>query len=209
MSLRLVDPGDGDKPGTDNLAKLHSHAMDNLQFIRETMERAQPFTAVPGWGQMVMGVTALITCGIAATRTDPDVWLVCWMVEAVIALLIAGWAIDRKVRSAGETLFSAPARKFLASFLPGILAAVLLTGVLYRADAIGLIPGVWLLIYGVSVTAGGSSSVRIVPLMGLSFMSLGTLALLLAPVANDLMMGLGFGGLHLLYGAIIAKRYGG
>ena len=89
-----------------------------------------------------------------------------------------------------------------------IAAGAILTLVLFRAGISGFLPGVWLLLYGSAVLSGGSASVRVVPIMGACFMFLGALALLV-PGYNDPLLMLGFGGLHLIFGTIIAVKYGG
>jgi len=59
------------------------------------------------------------------------------------------------------------------------------------------------------VVTGGAFSVRIVPAMGFAFMALGTVALLGPMIWSDWLLMAGFGGLHVLFGAIIGARYGG
>jgi hypothetical protein len=70
-------------PVSDEPPTLHARAMDNLSFIRDTMERATAFTAVPGWGGAAMGLTALAAAALAATRPVPSEWLGVWLGEAV------------------------------------------------------------------------------------------------------------------------------
>jgi hypothetical protein len=106
-------------------------------------------------------------------------------------------------------MFSRPARRALVSFAPPLLAGAMLTTVLYHLHALGVIAGLWLLLYGVAVMTGGAFSVRIVPVMGLCFMILGAAALLLPPSWGNLFMIAGFGGLHIGFGYVIARRYGG
>ncbi|HEY7791550.1 MAG TPA: hypothetical protein VIC33_13615 [Vicinamibacterales bacterium] len=188
---------------------LHARAMDNLRFIRDTMERAGSFTAVPGWGGVLMGLTVLAAAPIAASQQTAAAWLAVWLAEAVIAVAISTGAIARKAKIGGTSLFDAPARKFVLSLSPPLVAGALLTVVLYRAGLVDQLPGVWLLLYGTGVVAGGAFSVRIVPVMGICFMLLGTLALF-GPVGwGDWCMALGFGVLHVIFGALIAVRYGG
>jgi len=188
---------------------LHDRAMDNLRYIRETMERASSFTAVPGWGQVAIGVTALAATYLAACQSTARAWLGTWVAEAIISLLIAGWSMDRKARALGAPLLSGPGRKVAFSLSPPLVVGALLTAVLFRAGLTEAIPGMWLLLYGTGVITGGMFSVRIVPVMGICFMVLGS-ATLFAPAAwGNWLMAAGFGGLHIIFGTIIARKYGG
>jgi hypothetical protein len=188
---------------------LHDRAMDNLRFIRETMERASSFTAVPGWGGVMMGATALGAAFVAAQQTTRNLWLATWVVEALLALVIGGWAMDRKARRAETPLLSGPGRKFALSYSPPILVGVLLTIVLLRAGMVSPLPGTWLLLYGTGVVTGGAFSVKIVPVMGICFMLLGAIALFAPAAWGNYLMAAGFGGLHIIFGVIIARRHGG
>ena len=188
---------------------LHAHAMDNLRFIRETMERAGSFTAVPGLGGMAMGVTAAAAAVLASRQGNFDTWLAIWLSEAFIALVIGVAAAGRKARAASTALLSGPGRKFAMGLAPSILVGGVLTFALYRAGLYAMIPGVWLMLYGTGVLAGGAFSVRIVPVMGFCFVLLGTAAVFSPAAWGNWFLAAGFGGLHLIFGAIIAVRYGG
>ena len=188
---------------------LHDRAMDNLRFIRETMERAGAFTAVPGWGGIGVGVTALAAAVLAARQPTVELWLATWLAEATVALVIGGWALARKAHAANDPILSGPARRFGLSFLPPMVAGGLLTIALYRAGVPHALPATWLLLYGAGVATAGAFSVRIVPVMGLCFMLVGALALLGPAAWGNWCMAAGFGGLHVVFGGVIAWRHGG
>ena len=188
---------------------LQDRAIDNLRYIRETMERAGEFTAVSGWGEVIIGVSALGAAALASRQTTPKGWLLVWLAEAVLGVVIAGFAMSRKSRTADVPLLYGPGRKFVLSFLPPMLVGVVLTVVLFRSNNVWALPGVWLLLYGTAVMTGGAFSVRIVPVMGSCFMVLGAIALLTPAIAHNWLMAAGFGALHILFGIMIARRYGG
>lgn len=200
--------GTDPKPERATVA-LHDRAMANLRYIRETMERAGAFTAVPGWGGMLIGATAVGTAALAARQPTPGRWLAAWLVEAVVAVGIALVAMAVKSRRAGTRLFSGVGRKFVFSFLPPVLAGAMLTVALVQAGAADLLPGVWLLLYGVGVVTAGAYSVRAVPIMGACLIAVGTVALFSPPAWGDWYMAAGFGGLEMGFGIWIARRHGG
>src|SRR5258705_1616521 len=156
---------------------LHDRAMDNLRFIRETMERAGAFTAVPGWGQVGVGVTALAAAMLAARQPTVELWVATWLAEAAIALVIGGWALARKAHAANDPILSGPARRFGLSFLPPMVAGGLLTIGLYHAGVPHALPATWLMLYGAGIATAGAFSVRIVPGMGVCFIVVGAAAL--------------------------------
>ena len=196
-------------PPQKDLSSLHGRAMDNLAFIRNTMEAAGSFTAVSGWGMVAIGVLAIAVAVAASTAPTETGALSLWLVAAVLSPLVMIWAMIRKTRAAKMPLLSGPGRKFVLSFSPPMAVGALLTFVLYRAGMIDLIPGVWLLLYGTAVVTGGAFSVRIVPVMGLCFMAAGVIALF-SPVSwNDWILGAAFGGLHVAFGIPIARSHGG
>ena len=188
---------------------LDAHAADNLRYIRETMERAGSFTAVPGWGGVAIGVTATAAAFLAAQQRTPRAWLGAWLVEALLAVAIAAAATLWKARAAKMPLLSGPGRKFALSFAPPLLVGALLTVVLVHAGYETVLPGMWLLLYGTAVVTGGAFSVRVVPVMGLCFMGAGAAALFAPAAWGNWFMAAGFGGLQIIFGFVIARRYGG
>jgi hypothetical protein len=188
---------------------LHVTAIDNLRFIRETMEGAAYFTAVSGLGEMAVGATALGAAYLASRQGSVPGWLATWLGEALLAFLITVGAVAWKAHRAQVSLFSTPGRRFVLGLLPPLFAGALLTGVLLISGAVAVLPGLWLLLYGTGVVTGGAFSVRAVPVMGLAFMALGAVALVAPPGWGDALLAAGFGGLHLIFGALIAWRHGG
>ena len=187
---------------------IDRHAADNLRYIRDTMERAASFTAVPGWGGVAVGVTALAAGALSLRHSLPQQFYI-WLAESIVALAVAFVAVRAKSKRLSLSLRSRPARRALLSFSPPLIAGAILTAALRHNQVLAILPGVWMLLYGAAVVTGGAFSVRIVPVMGLCFMFLGAISLL-APATwqNGLLM-LGFGGLHIVFGFVIARRHGG
>ena len=187
---------------------LHHRAMDNLRFIRETMERSTSFTAVSGVAGVIMGTAALVAAVLAAD-SSPQGWLLTWLGAAVLSGVVALVAMVRKAKAGGTSLLSGPGRKFVLGFSPPILVGGLLTLVLLRGGLAEALPGAWLLLYGTAVVTGGAFSVRSVPLMGATFMLVGAVALFAPASWGNLLMALGFGVLHIFFGLVIWRKHGG
>ena len=183
--------------------------MNNLQFIRDTMSRASRFTAIPGWGGVAMGVTAFATAAIASRASAPSEWTLWWLGDAALAIGIAIVSISRKASRLHLPLAAAPTKRFALAYVPPVIAGAVLTFVFIANGLTARLPGCWLLLYGVAITAGGTLSVRVVPIMGVLFMALGVAAFGAPAAYGDAFMAAGFGGLHIIFGLIIARNYGG
>jgi hypothetical protein len=188
---------------------MQARAMDNLRYIRGMMERAATFTAVSGWGEVVIGVTAIVAALVAARQTLPWAWVATWLAEAGIAAGISVSSMALKAHAANMPLLSGPLRKLVLSFSPSMIAGAVLTIVFVRHASYAWLPGIWMLLYGAAVVSAGTYSVRSVPVMGAAFMILGAIALVAPPSWMTLLLIGGFGCLHILFGLWIARRHGG
>jgi hypothetical protein len=208
---RLRRPHRSSHPAPMNAAApdLPADPAADLRFIRDTMERSASFTAVPGWGQVILGATALAAAWLATRQSNSAAWLKIWLAEAFLAALIAFLSMRWKANRRGLPLFTGPGRKVALGLFPPLIAGALLTFSMYRAGFESALAPAWLLLYGAGIITGGAYSVPIVPVMGLCFMATGALAIV-APVAwANYFLAAGFGGLHIVFGFLIARRHGG
>ncbi|HEX9579504.1 MAG TPA: hypothetical protein VF970_00225 [Gemmatimonadales bacterium] len=182
-------------------------AKETLAYIRRTMESASTFTAVSGWGLVAVGAVGLLAAGLAwSTRVPADLRV--WIPAAVLSVAVAGGSTAGKARRLEAPLWSGSLRKIVWVMSPALLSGALLTYALLQANAAHLLPGTWLALYGAGVSAGGVFSVRALRWMGLNFVVLGAVALLV-PATGLVLLALGFGGLHVAFGAYLARRHGG
>ena len=197
-----------DVPGNRGVA-LNERAIESLEFIRTTMARSAPFTAVSGAGGIAMGVLALVTAAIARSASSDERWLTIWVACAAVAVPVGFVLMRIKARRHDLTLWSAAGRRFAQGFVPAIAAGAVLTFALVQADAVDLVPAVWLLLYGAGVLAGSSSSVPVLAWLGALFMVLGGVSVFTPPTWRDLWLAAGFGVLQIAFGAYIARNHGG
>ena len=181
----------------------------DLRFIRDTMERSASFTAIPGWGQVILGATALAAAWLAAHQSNFGAWLKVWLAEAFLAALIAFLSMRWKANRRGLPLFTGPGRKVALGLFPPLIAGALLTFTLQRAGLESALAPAWLLLYGAGIITGGAYSVSIVPVMGLCFMATGAVAVVAPAAWANYFLAAGFGGLHIFFGFLIARRHGG
>src|SRR5688572_2879143 len=135
------------RPRHSNPPAIDARAMDNLRFIRETMEAAGTFTAVSGWGQVVIGLTAIAAALIAGRFQGSSEWVLVWAAEAFLALAISVWFMYNKAKSASLPLLTGSARKLLFSFTPVGVVGMVVTVAAMQRGLYGMLPGLWMLLY--------------------------------------------------------------
>jgi hypothetical protein len=197
------------RPKRSEPPEMQARAMDNLRFIRGVMESAVTFTAVSGWGQIVLGLTAIIAALVASRQSLPWARVATWVAEAGIAAGISVASMAIKSHSANMPLLSGPIRKLVLSFSPPMIVGAVLTAVFVLHGLYDYLPGSWMLLYGAAVVSAGTYSVRSVPVMGAAFMVIGALTLFAPATWSMALMIVSFGALHIIFGAWIAWRHGG
>jgi hypothetical protein len=188
---------------------ISSQAADDLTFIRSAMERSSAFTAIPGAGGVVTGVIGLIAAVVGARQPTPDGWLGTWLVAAFVALIVELAAMTWKARRAGLTLAGTNARRFALGIAAPLVAGAAITYELWAVRSFTVMAPAWLLLYGAGVLAGGMFSVPVVRAIGVCFMAAGIAAVLTPPEWGNVWLAVGFGGLHVGFGAYIARNLGG
>lgn len=190
---------------------IREHALDNIRYIRDAMERAGSFTSIPGWGGVGVGVTAIGATIVAQQFLGRSLrmWLATWLAEAIVAAIIGFGTMAIKARRSEEPFMSGAAKRFFVSYFAPLVAGAVVTFALVRVESYAAIPATWLLLYGTAFVSSGAFSLRVIPTMGIAFMLLGALSAFLPLGFSNILLGVGFGGLHIIFGFIIARSYGG
>lgn len=156
-----------------------------------------------------MGATALAASFLALRQPTTEAWLAVWLAEALVAVTIGLVGIHWKASRQGTEVLSLPGRRLFVGLLPALFAGGVMTVALVRTGDTRQIPGVWLLLYGVAVMQAGAFSVGTIPVMGAVFVLAGAIALPLPWFWANVMLAVGFGLVHIGFGAYIARRHGG
>ncbi|MGO9991517.1 MAG: hypothetical protein ACLPTF_03250 [Steroidobacteraceae bacterium] len=187
---------------------IESRALGTLAYIRTSIESSGSM-AVPGMAGIVMGGIGIIATIVASVPRGAPHWLGIWLVAAAVAFALGGAMMAREAAQNGHARYLGPVRKFLLCLCPALLTGAALTFVLWRAGTTGLIPGVWLLLYGCAVLSASTVTIartmRLICIMGVLFMLLGLLAFAAPPGTHTLILGMGFGALHTIFGILIGQ----
>jgi len=192
------------KRSDGNTVALDMHALGTLKYIRASIDAAGVL-GVPGSAGIAMGSVGLLAALLAADPPLAPYWLTIWLAAGVAALLCGSALMVHQAVRSETALYRGPARKFLLCLAPSLFAGAVITFALWRGHAVEMLPGAWLLLYGCGVTAASTMTVRSIGIMGGLFLLLGVAALSLPMRDSDLLLGAGFGGLHLAFGIVIGR----
>jgi hypothetical protein len=176
-------------------------AEQTLSLIRTLMERSACYTNLSGHAGIAASVATFVGCALRTWYHTPflSTWIGVLMAAAGASIYFTG----ALARANGEPVWSRQARTVVIAFTPALAAGLVLTAVLVRVGQSLLLPGVWMLLWGVGALAMSLFTPRTFSLLGVSFMTAGTLTLFLQPVDDVLSMGLTFGAIHLAYGTLL------
>jgi hypothetical protein len=188
----------------DTTVRLDSHAVATLRYIRASMEGAV-LLAVPGSAGIVLGGIALTAAALCLAPGLYRYWLGIWLGAALVGAVIGSILIVRESSLRDLRLAGTPLLKFALCLSPSLAAGLVMTAVHWFAGNLHAIPGTWLLLYGCALVAASAATTRIIATLGVFFILFGLLALLLPDDLQILMLGAGFGGLHIVFGFLIRR----
>jgi hypothetical protein len=193
---------------SNNTVAMDSHALGTLNYIRASIDAAGAF-AVPGTAGIAMGAVGLAAAGVASIPALAGYWLLIWLLAATLAAGLGVVLVARHRSGIGLPLYCGPARRFVLCLCPALLAGGVLTAVLCQAGEARLVPGVWLLLYGCAVLSATMMTapvmMRLIGAMGALFVIGGVVAFEVSPRWHNVVLGGGFGLLHLVFGFLIGR----
>jgi hypothetical protein len=187
-----------------NPVQIDIHAAASLRYIRASMESATSF-AVPGSAGIAMGSVGLLAAVFSSAPGMRAYWLPIWLCAALIGGVLGGALLVRPSSLREEMLAGTPIHRFALCFLPSIFAGAILTAVEFYYGNLRAIPGTWLLLYGCALVAASICTTRTIGVMGGLFIGLSLVAFVLPENLQILLLGIGFGGLHILFGILIGR----
>ena len=188
-----------------NAVRIDSHAVATLRYIRASMDAAAS-VAVPGSAGIAMGSIGVLATVASSTPGLREYWLGVWLMAAALGGGVGFALMTRPASLRGLSLYGTPLRKFALGLFPALLGGAVMTAVHWTNGNMHAIPGTWLLFYGCALISASVSATRMIAVMGASFVLLGLVALLAPERAQMLLLGAGFGGLHVIFGVLIGRK---
>jgi hypothetical protein len=182
-----------------NTVHIDSHAAATLRYIRASMEAAASL-AVPGSTGIASGLIGLLAAMLSSIPALKEHWFAIWLVAAVLAAGLGAALMAQQSSWRALTLVGTPLRKFALGLLPSLAAGAALTAYHWSHANWQAIPGTWLILYGCGLVSASVVTSRSMGVLGGTFFLLGIAALLLPDEWQIVVLGLGFGGLHLAFG---------
>ncbi len=197
-------------------APTYRSPQEDLAYIRRTLDAAGRLSSVSGRGLVLVGFLGLGAVAVNALATGAP-WqagagtesLGVWAVCLVASFAVGVTSMDRKARRMGQRLWTPVLQKALWSYASAMVLGAVLSLAVLRAGRPELLPALWLGCYGAALTSTGVFSVSPVRWMGISFLVLSLIAALVPASAGLTMLAMGFGWLHIGFGAYIAWRHDG
>jgi hypothetical protein len=187
---------------------IEARALGTLAYIKRSIESSSSM-AVPGTAGVVMGCIGMLAAIAASTPRWAPHWAAIWMLGGATAFVGGGALMAREAAQSGHARYLGPVRKFLLCLCPALFAGAVLTGVLWRAGLMSLVPGTWLLLYGCAVLSASTvtiaSTMRLIGIMGALFVALGCLAFISPAPMHTALLGVGFGVLHIVFGLLVGR----
>lgn len=206
----------------------HQHAsLETLQDIRDIMDRSARFVSLSGMSGIWAGSVALagayaahvllqqpgyqyIGRGTEGTPENFDRFTVNMIMLgiAVFALALAGafYFTWRKARRNNQSLWSNASRQMLVQgFFPMLAGGVFSVTFIYHGCGIFVAPAC-LVFYGLALISGGRHTLSDIRYLGMLDVALGCCSLFF-PGFGLIFWAIGFGVLHILYGAIMWNKY--
>jgi len=199
-----------------------NEAAKHLATIRRIMESATRLTVLPGRAAILGGLLALAGCGVTYWQMGSlDLAqintlaaslrhrLICvWAAVAVLGIAMDVLMTVLTARKHGQRAWSRLAQMAAYTVGPGIAAGLFLTVALGMQGQWQMVPGVWMMLYGVALWMASVMSVRAPSVLGLVFFAAGALTIFWLSHVALLMVGLTFGVAHIVYGIYLLARFG-
>lgn len=197
-------------------------ATQHLAAIRRIMESATQLTVLPGWAAVIGGVAALVGCGATypplggldlADAAKLSVGGRAGLVAVWAAVGVFGVVLDvaltvRLARKRGRNPWSRLAQLTAYAMAPCLAVALALTLGLIGRGEWGMIPAVWIMLYGAAVWMASVMSIRAPGWLGLYFIAAGVVTLFWAQPIALVMIGLTYGLGHVVFGVYLLRKYG-
>jgi hypothetical protein len=190
---------------------------ENLQYIRRTLEAAGQFTAVPGKCIAASGVVALagvatndLITGAPWSESGSQAWaLDVWGVVLGLSLGIVAFGTYRKLQLGSMPIQAPLIRKLLWSLCPALFIGALLSNLAIGTRQFVWLPTIWLGCYGAALASAGQVSIAPLRYLGVTFLLAAAAAALSPPDMGLTWLAVGFGWMHLAFGAYISWRHHG